>query len=174
MVNEKVGRLEAFLATQNANVETISKARIKQLEKADEAIQKRLETIEEARKNIKDSVINVSSISADTGISRKTFYNNDLLRLYVERYATTEEEEQLEIECNKLKEKNAELLQQVRDFVSRDIAAEKLKHENAELQKEIENLQKRNTYLEDYTEELQIKINNLEEGRILHFPENKK
>jgi len=172
MDDERMKRIETFLATHNASAETLSKARMKQLEKVDEAIQKRLEAAAQARETLKASSINVSVISSDTGISRKTFYNNDLLRLYVEYYATDEEKALAIVESDKLKEKNAELTQQIQGFVLRDITSENLRHENMMLQNEVYNLQKRNDALETQCEQLQAENAELRKqmpARIIDF-----
>ena len=157
MENEKINRINNFLAKNGASIDTISASRLAQLQKIDDAVQHRVAKVLEAQNILKGNPINVSAISEDTGISRKTFYNNDLLRLYVEDQAATvitDKKPQSE-EIDRLKAKCDEAEEQVRKFLLRDIETENLRHENMKLQLEIQNLQKRNTSLEEQYELLQ-------------------
>ena len=83
-MDERLNRIQAFLKKNNTSIEALTKGRIAQFEKVDDAIQAKLQAITQAQETLKATSINVSVISTDTGISRKTFYNNDLLRQYVE------------------------------------------------------------------------------------------
>ena len=74
---------EENLTKNLASIDTISKSRLAQFEKVDAAIQTRLSEAMKEHDLLKTNPINVSTIVADTSIARKTFYNNDLLRLYV-------------------------------------------------------------------------------------------
>ena len=82
---ETLKRIDAFLAEHGQTLEAVPRARLTQFQKTDEAIQARLARIASAKETLKSCSINISAIAADSGISRKTFYNNDLLRLYVEK-----------------------------------------------------------------------------------------
>lgn len=161
-MDERTERINSFLATRNATDSTISKSRMSQLEKIDDAIQARLIIINEAKETLKGTGINVSVISADTGISRKTFYNNEILRLYVEHYATSEEEHNVAAsDFDRIKAKNDTLSKQVQAFVLRDIDSENLRHENMKLQQEIQNLNIRVQNLENQYEQAQNEITTL-------------
>lgn len=151
-------RIEKFLASNGQSLDTISKARVEQFEKTDAAIQGRLSAISEAHETLKTSGISVFTISADTGISRKTFYNNDLLRLYVEKYSTTEEKTAPAEEFDRIKSRSDELERQFQKMVLRDVDYENLLAENDKLKKEIETLVKRNSILEEQNAELQKEI----------------
>ena len=74
---------EENLTKNGASIDTISKSRLAQFEKVDAAIQTCLSEARKEHDLLKTNPINVSTIVADTSIARKTFYNNDLLRLYV-------------------------------------------------------------------------------------------
>ena len=146
---ETLTRIRTFLEGQGQALESIPKSRLVQLEKVDSAIQKRLASIAEARNTLRNCCINVSTIAADSGISRKTFYNNDILRLYVERYANDSETPALTNEVQRLKIQNEQYKAQIDAFLVRDIETENLRHENIKLAMEIANLQVRNKNLEE-------------------------
>jgi len=176
-MDERLKRIQAFLATQNASIDTISNARVSQLEKVDDAIQARLEVITAAKETLKTTGVNISVIAAETGISRKTFYNNDLLRLYVEHYATVEENRNVAAsDFERIKAKNDELSSQVQAFVLRDIDNENLRHENMRLQQEIISLNKRIKGLEEQYEYALSEVEDLSHkladkpGHIIQMP----
>ena len=108
---------------------------------------------------MKNNNINISIVSSESGISRKTFYNNKLLKMYVEYYSTdTEEKNVPESEFERIKLRNEELTKQIHKLVLRDIETENLRHQILELNKEIENLQIRNNYLEEELEKTQDEL----------------
>lgn len=145
---ETLKRIETFLAEHDQTTESISNARLTQLQKADDAIQARLAKIVAAKDTLKNCAINVSVIAIASGISRKTFYNNDLLRLYVEKYACDPNEDSSATELQRLKIRTDQYKEQIDAFLLRDIETENLRHENMKLTAEITNLQTRNKNLE--------------------------
>lgn len=156
MENEALTRINSFLAQHGASAETISKSRMAQFEKVDTAIQSRLAEIQKAQDILKGRPINVSTIATETGIARKTFYNNDLLRLFVETYATSPEDRTAsQGDLDRLKGRYDEAERQIKQFLIRDIETENLRQENMRLQAEIQNLEKRNSSLETQYELLQ-------------------
>lgn len=150
-------RLEEFLTKKNTSLDAVSKARAAQLKRADSAIQGRMEAMKRAHRAIGESAISVSAIASDTGISRKTFYNNELLREYVSSCAALVDTGKgtRTADCNRLRQKNMILVDQVRKFVLRDIDIENLRHENAELVREVTTLQGRIRSLEKQYERSQ-------------------
>lgn len=160
MENEKVKRINEFLACHETSIDTISKQKISQFEKVDDAIQSRINLINQANEIIKNCKINISMISKDTNISRKTFYNNSLLKAFVENYSTPDEKTSDVAELEKIKAKNSQLTLQIKNFVLRDIETENLRQEIKELNREIHNLQIRNESLENQYEELQLELSN--------------
>lgn len=159
MDEEKLKRIQDLLIKNGQSVDTISKSRLKQMEKADDAIQSRLTALSTAKDMIKISDINVSNIASDTGIARKTFYNNDLLRIYVEFYSNSDTDRSIAIsDYDKLKEKHDLLSHKVKNFLLRDIDIENLRHENNVLNREITNLKNRNESLEKQYEKLQKEL----------------
>lgn len=162
MDEQKIARIDAFLKLNGSSVESLSKSRLAQFEKVDDAIQTRLVEIEKAKETLKSIGINVSVIATDTGISRKTFYNNELLKEFVESYSTIDVEKSVSAvsasELEKIKTKNNELQKQINGFVLKDIETENLRHEIKELNREIQNIQERNESLESQYEELQAEL----------------
>ena len=59
MADEKLNRLQAFLAQHDSSLDTLPKVRVKQLEMADEAILTRIAATESARAALKINAINV-------------------------------------------------------------------------------------------------------------------
>lgn len=155
-MDERLNRIQAFLKKNNTSIEALTKGRIAQFEKVDDAIQAKLQAITQAQETLKATSINVSVISTDTGISRKTFYNNDLLRQYVESYATIEATGNVaSTDYNRVKEKNDTLVEQVQALVLKDIDNENLRRENTKLQREIINLTKHVKNIEEQYECIQ-------------------
>jgi hypothetical protein len=162
MENDALKRISDFLSKNGTSVDTISKSRLAQFEKVDAAIQARLGDVHKAQELLKSNPINVSTIAGDTSIARKTFYNNELLRLYVEKYScTTDEKTASAGDLDRYRARCEELERQVRQFLLRDFETENLRHENMKLQIEIKNLESRNVSLETQYEELQVENNNL-------------
>ncbi len=161
MDDENMNRIQAFLAAHGASLDTLPKARVTQFEMANTAIQARKKAFEQAQAAMKQNSINVSTISADTGISRKTFYNNELLRLFVEEFSVYEEtakKTSMTAECENLRGKNKTLAEQIHRFVLRDINIENLKHENAALSREIIEKNNRIRMLEQEYERVQAAL----------------
>ena len=148
-MDDRLTRIQSFLVAHNLSADTITRGRMSQMEKADDAIQKRLKEAADAKEKLKSSEINVSAIAQDTGISRKTFYNNELLRLYVESYAAAEIDSGIPAsDYERLKSMNNELRAQIQAFILRDIDSENLRHENMKLRQEIATLTIRTQNLE--------------------------
>ena len=162
MENDALKRISDFLAQNGASIDTISKSRLAQFEKVDAAIQTRLSEVKKAQDLLKTNPINVSTIAADTNIARKTFYNNDMLRLYVEGYSVTTDEKTASAgDLERCRARCEELERQVKQFLLRDIETENLRHENMRLQVEIQNLEKRNQSLEEQYAEIQCENDEL-------------
>lgn len=176
---ETLRRIETFLAEHDQTLEAVSRARLTQFQKADEAIQARLTRIASAKDTLKSCSVNVTSIATDSGISRKTFYNNDLLRLYVEKYASAPEEDVSSAELQRLKIRTDQYKKQIDAFLLRDIETENLRHENMKLTAEISNLQSHNRNLEEQYAALLKEIQKLrsqlaaQPGHVIQLPPTK-
>lgn len=166
--NELV-RIKEFLNELDIEINSISKSRLQQLIKLDDAIQMRFKEIERTKKFLEKTEINISDISSEADISRKTFYNNDLLKKYIEKYLPTYIEKHSSIianhknykndnELRKLQNQNSILEKEVRDLVNRDIDIELIRLKNADLINEIKNLQKNISILEVEYEKIKAEL----------------
>lgn len=183
MDEQKVNdRIKNFILQQGINIDIISKSKLKQLEKIDIAIQRRTEILDKAKKDIKENKINISSIADETGISRKTFYNNELLKTYVEYYITNEEydnnlkkeNDNLKEEFDKLVDKYNKEVEQINLLIMKDINFENLKYENEEILKENNMLKERSIILEEELEKTKRELFEIRKSISKVVPFNKK
>ena len=146
MDDEKIKRLNEFLSRHNTTCEILPAQQVRHLIKIDDALQERLGKIKEAEAVIKSQRISVQAIAEDTQLARKTFYNNTLLRQYVEYFATkvsaeaTESKEQIK----DLKGRISTLEDEVRKFLMRDWEIETVKQELEATQQMLAQKQKEN------------------------------
>lgn len=169
MAEYENSRIIDFLEKNNSSIDTISKKQLSNLEKVDAEIQKRLESIKHARSIIKSNAINISAIAKATDISNKTFYNNTLLKQFVDSYRENCESKSItEAEYTKLKEQNDDYIQKNKLLMIRDIDLAKQQHEIEELNKEIESLSKRNLTLQEQYNKMLEKCNN--SPKVVQFP----
>lgn len=138
---EGLKRIQAFLAERNQSTETITASRLRQLQNIDKAIQQRLEAIAVAKESLKTNTITLQAIAADSGISRKTFYNNDLLKEYVESHTKMNGESTRSIRASEydyLKKRLETLTADLQMMHIRDIKAETSRYNAEQLEKTIE------------------------------------
>lgn len=150
--------LEDFLKENHKNDEIISKTLMKELLIVEEEINRRQENLNKAQKMIKDNDINIKYIAESTGISRKTFYNNELLGKFVNKYATADYETRDRI--SDLKNKISEQSEKINNLVLRDIDVLEFEHQISKLHDEIKALQKINS---TYKEQHEIDVNKIKE-----------
>lgn len=150
--------LEDFLKENHKDDETISKTLMKELLIVEEEINRRQENLNKAQKMIKDNDINIKYIAESTGISRKTFYNNELLGKFVNEYATADYETRDRI--SDLKNKISEQSEKINNLVLRDIDVLEFEHQISKLHDEIKALQKINS---TYKEQHEIDVNKIKE-----------
>lgn len=129
--------LGAFLRSRRMAPETLGAREYAHLVAAERAIAARTEEADAAHAKLKACKINVTSIAGDMGITRKTIYNNPVLEAYIEHCAKQSVRDGDRDEQARLREKVAELEEQVRKLVLRDVEAEVLRHENVELKREL-------------------------------------
>ena len=160
MENEALTRINDFLSKHNANINTIPKARLNQFLKVDTAIQTRLAKIIEAHELLNGRPFNLSVIADESGVARKTFYNNKLLGMYVEMYsdAYPSLKEANSADFERLQKRCEEAEARLTQFYQRDIRMQETIHENAKLQDEIRILQNRYNALETQCEQLRAKM----------------
>ena len=178
MAEDQSKRIEVYLSSKKKSKDTISALKMKQLCKIDEVIQEKVRVADEAKKALEKSAINISTVAEATGIARRTFYNNDILKDYVEKYSSKSaisarmgSEKSSTTEA--LQKENKELKRQIDRFLERDIETGKLWHENEKLHKEIERLNAQVETLQAQNERLQMelaeaKINS--PSNIIHLP----
>ena len=172
-------RIEKFLREHNSDINILSPSKLRQFTKIDDAIQARMLKLEEARKDEEAATINILNIANDTGIARKTFYNNELLKLYVEKYAFDTERPSPQTVRNKAKEKIDDLQEKINKMLDRDIDYAELSRENMKLTSEIGHLKEINdslrTRLEDKTVELdKAKKNTVKQADVINIPDAEK
>ena len=145
MDDNQMKRIETFLKSQGLDIGSVPKQRINQLRKIDDAVQKRLTSISEAQQMLKDNSISIASIATDSGITRKTFYNNEILKQYVESFTSVDGEPGKLIkasEINSMRKRLDEQADDIAKMVARDIDIETLRHEADELRKVIDDKDK--------------------------------
>ena len=143
--------LDDFLTKNKKDTSTVGKSLNKNLLTVEATIAKRQKAIAEAQKSIKENAINIKAISEATGISRKTFYNNELLAAFVEENATANNASADEIK--KLRERLAESESKMFTLLSRDADMEELRYQISKLEAELETSHKRIKSLEEQHEE---------------------
>lgn len=124
------------------------------LKKIEELIITEIEKQQSSIEILKRNKVNISSIAEELGLSRTTFYNNSVLKAYIE-YSEMSLDESNPIKfTNELKASKSVLQAQVNKMIVRDINSEILINENKELKnsikeknKEIKRLQNRNAEL---------------------------
>ena len=180
MDDNQIKRIETFLKSQGLDSGSVPKQRIKQLQQIDEAVQKRLTAILEAQQIIKDNSISIASIANDSGITRKTFYNNQILKLYVENYTTVNGEPSKLVKAsdiNSMKKRLEEQADCIAMMIARDIDIESIRHELDELRKVIDDKDKQIRNLTEMYEstlaELHEERSKKHKSHIISF-ENKK
>lgn len=179
MDEQKLNTLQTFLMAHGSSLEALPKARANQLSMVYDAVEIRRKRLETAKSSIKDSAITVLSIASDTGISRKTFYNNELLKLYVEESASAVEPvrpSDISKETASYKEQIKILEEQIRLMSIRDVEYLNLEHKIAELSREIMEKDSRIRNLENAYEKVLAENKNLKaklphtSAEIIHLP----
>lgn len=180
MDDNQITRISAFLRTHGLDTGAVPRQRIKQLQKIDDAIQRRLQAISEAQQALKDNAISIVAIASDSGITRKTFYNNEILKQYVESFTSVDGEPGKLVKASEIASMKKRLEEQAEDLskmVARDIDIETVRHETDELRKVIDGKDKQIQNLTEMYEstlaELQEERRKNRTGRLIAF-ENKK
>ena len=141
MDDDQMMRIDAFLKNHGLDTGSIPKQRIKQLQKIDNALQKRLDAISKAQRMLRENSITIAAIASDSGITRKTFYNNKLLKQYVESFMSVDGEPGKLVkasEIEKMKEKLERQADDIAKMIARDIDVEGLRYELDEMKKVID------------------------------------
>ena len=176
MDDNQIKRIEDFLKAQGLDIGSVPKQRIKQLLKIDEAVQKRLTAISEAHQTLKDNSISIASIATASGITRKTFYNNGILKQYVESFTSVDGEPGKLVKASEIDSMKKRLNEQADDIakmVARDVDIETVRHEADELRRVIDGKDKQIQSLTEMYEstlaELQKERRKNRAGHIIPF-----
>ena len=114
---------------------------LKQLAKVDKV----LETMTQAQTNafqaIKNNKISINRVAKESGIARQTFYNNPIIKAYIEKYLAANIDvspyETIEMLREEIRRKN----EQIAGLVQRDATVSKCKAEIQQLTDEVTSLQ---------------------------------
>ena len=180
MDDNQMKRIEEFLKSQGLDTGSIPKQRIKQLQKIDDAIQKRLKALSEAKQMLKDNSISIVAIADKSGITRKTFYNNEILKQYVESFTSVDGEPGKLVkasEIDNMKKRLEELEKTLSKMIARDIDIEIIRHEADELRKVIDSKDKQIQNLTEMYESMRARLqeeqDNIRQGRVINFQPKK-
>lgn len=169
-MDEKVKReINAVLAKVRKDIDVLPTATQKQLVLIHDAIDNMADQYDSAKNVMKAAQVNITNVSRISGISRKTFYNNDVLKEYVELSAdrTPSLTSPDNITLGKYKAQIADLKQRINDFLANNtVDSENAKCDYDELLETYSALQKQYDILrEQYDrivkerEELQKQVN---------------
>lgn len=143
--------LDDYLLSKHKDKETISKGQYNKLLAIESEINHRNQIVSEAQKTIKDNQINIKAIAEATNISRKTFYNNELLNEFVSINSSANNDS-IKDELKKVKSQLQESESKVKKLVAKDINVEELKYTIANLEIDLNHANKRVEYLENQLE----------------------
>ena len=143
--------LNNFLKHNKKDLDTIGKSLKRNLERVEEEILSRQKAVADSEHIIRDNAINIKVIADATGISRKTFYNNELLAAFVNANSTVDKtsKEELQKVKSKLEDTEAKLYK----IIEKDIDKEILFQQINKLQQELEVSHKRIKSLEKQHED---------------------
>lgn len=143
--------LDDYLLSKHKDKETISKGQYNKLLAIESEINHRNQIVSEAQKTIKDNQINIKAIAEATNISRKTFYNNELLNEFVSINSSANNDS-IKDELKKVKSQLQESESKVKKLVAKDINVEELKYTIANLEIDLNHANERVEYLENQLE----------------------
>lgn len=144
--------LDDYLLSKHKDKETISKGQYNKLLAIEFEINRRNQIVSEAQKTIKDNQINIKAIAEATNISRKTFYNNELLNEFVSTNSSANNDS-IKDELKKVKSQLQESESKIKKLVEKDIDVENLKYTITNLEIELSHANERVEYLEKQHEQ---------------------
>lgn len=143
--------LDDYLFSKNKNKETIPKGQYNKLLTVESEINHRKNAVANAKQTIKENAINIKAIAEATKISRKTFYNNELLNDFVVMNSVTNDDS-TKNELKKVKKQLQDSESKVKQLVAKDIDVEELKYTIANLEIDLNHANERVEYLENQLE----------------------
>lgn len=160
--NEVLETIKNRLAQIGYDYESLTTAQQKHLNRIEPEISRRLTEQRQALNTIKENKINIASITSTVSITRKTAYNNDVLKNYIEYAGKLYDASYPTIGLSELKEQLSESKDIIEKMVRRDANVENMKSEIAELQKEVESYKEQVNRLTKDNIELTLQVRNYE------------
>ncbi|WP_283675998.1 hypothetical protein [Clostridium perfringens] len=111
------------------NINKLTKKQLDYLIKIEELISDNMEKQEIVLNKLKSLGFSINSISDITGISRQTFYNNPILKKYIELSIEEFNKKNIYSKIKELKESMNEILEENTKMKYRDLRVELLKHD---------------------------------------------
>lgn len=127
---------EAYLRAIGLERDAMSRASLRLLARADEAVERRTRSSEEARASLRANRITIAAVAEDMGVARKTIHNNPVVHDYVALRASETKETSARL-VKSLREKLADVEGQMEKLLRRDAEAEELKLELARMQQSL-------------------------------------
>ncbi|SCP98766.1 hypothetical protein [Anaerobium acetethylicum] len=137
----------------------------KHLFKIEVELSRRLSEQETALTWLKNTKINIASVSDMIDVSRKTIYNNEVLKDYIEHVEDVYNSNSPLIEITELREQLDEAVTNIKKMVHRDILLEDLKNEVDELRKEIISYKERLQFLQEENFDLSSRVQAFEKKK---------
>jgi|GEM_PF-2341958 hypothetical protein len=156
------------LRLKNMNTKDFNKFTTSQKEyliEIENEISKRLNMQKNNYQQIKNNKISVSSIAKSVNISRKTIYNNQILKNYINYAEDIYNNNYAENKISQLEDKLTEQRIIIEKMVERDITIENLNIKVDQMKNEIKTYKKENEILQSEKNGLIAKINNLKKRK---------
>lgn len=148
--------VERYLESEGMDPSILPDSLKTRLEIIDKAIRQRVAAAERACQELKGSRVSILGIANDTGIPRKSIYNNPLLRGYIEHGEKLHGNLTVikSSELSNLRQRCDRMESQIKKMAIRDIDIENLKYENESLRREVAARDKRIGRLESEIDRL--------------------
>lgn len=152
------------------DIDKLTQKQLDYLTKIEGIISDNMEKQEIALNELKSLGFSINSISDTTGISRQTFYNNPMLKKYIEFSIEEFNKENTYSKIKELKESMSEILEENTKMKYRDLSIELLKHDLEDTKtalkqkdREIAQLKQKNIQLSNKMNELRKEMANQKE-----------
>ncbi|MEQ2528918.1 hypothetical protein WMO40_19790 [Bacillaceae bacterium CLA-AA-H227] len=155
------------LAQISHNYESLTTSQKKHLLRIEPEISRRLTEQKQALNIMKGNKINIASITSAVSITRKTVYNNDVLKHYIEYAGKLYDAGYPTDGLSELKKQLSESKDLIDKMVRRDANIENLKSEIVELQKEVLLYKDQVNQLTEDNIDLTVQIRNYEKKQKL-------
>ena len=157
ITNEAKAVMETFLRSKGMSFDALSPGKRERYMKVADAVFRYKDIRSLAKQTIKEHPINISSITAETGLSNKTFYNDKVLHEFVAVNSTDSGKEKSAAD-KAIREKLEKAEAQNKKLVRNAIETQLLKEEIRELEKDNAHLQERLDASEMLIDQLQAEL----------------